>query len=69
MPPAIPNYALGLLIALGIGLVLIGILTAVSGIWIISRQIAMSTRELAQIGERIDTRLRRQFPNIGELGD
>ena len=43
-----PNYDLGLLIALCIGLVLIGLLTAVSGIWIISRQIALSTREIIQ---------------------
>ena len=59
-----PNYDLGILITLDIGLALIGLLTAVIGIWIITQQVSVSTTELARIAERIDARLRRQFPDI-----
>lgn len=59
-----PNYDLGLLITLDIGLALIGLLVAVAGIWIITRQVAVSTAQIAQIAERIDARLRRQYPDI-----
>ena len=66
-----PNYDLGLLITLNIGMTLTGILVAVAGLWIIVRQanahtayLADSTRRVAEIAERIDARLRRQFPDI-----
>ena len=73
MPPAIPNYDLGILITLNICLTLIGLLGAVVGVWGIMRQTIRSQEimlEVARIAQRIDTRLRRDFPNIGEeLGD
>jgi len=69
-----PNYDLGLLITLNIGLTLTGILAAMIGVWTIVRQnihisanterISASTERVAQICERIDARLRRQFPDI-----
>ena len=80
MPPAIPNYDLGLLITLDIGLALLGLIITFAGIWLIARQninmagmverTARSAERVAEIAERIDARLRRQFPDIGnELGD
>lgn len=77
MPPAIANYDLGLLITLNISLTLIGITIAVIGVWAILKQanantayLVDSTRRVAEIAERIDARLRRDFPDIGnELGD
>jgi len=62
-----PNYDLGLLITLNIGLTLIGLCVAVFGIWVIIRQGLRSqeiTLQVARIAERIDARLRRQFPDI-----
>ena len=64
MPPAIPNYDLGLLIALCIGLVLIGLLVAVFGIWMIMRQSAQSTREISQIQREVAFMIRRQYGDI-----
>ncbi len=72
-----PNYDLGLLIALCIGLVLIGLSIAVIGVWAIMRQanantayLADNSRRIAELAERIDARLRRDLPDIGgELGD
>ncbi len=80
MSPAIPQYDLAMLITLDIGLALLGLILTFFGIWIIVRQTitiagmvertARSTERVAQIAERIDARLRRQFPDIGnELGD
>ena len=73
MLPAIPNYDLGLLITFNIGLTMIGILGAMIGVWGIMRQNIRSQEimlEVARIAQRIDARLRRDFPNIGdELGD
>ena len=77
MPPAIPNYDLGMLITFNIGLTMIGILTAVIGVWAILKQanantayLAENGRRVAEIAERIDARLRRDFPDIGQdLGD
>ena len=84
MPPAIPNYDLGLLITFNIGLTMIGILAAMIGVWAIVKQAnanttyiveivertTRSTERVAEIAERIDARLRRDFPDIGEeLGD
>jgi hypothetical protein len=76
MPPA-TNYDLGMLITLNILLTLIGIAIAVVGIWAILKQananttyLADSTRRVAEIAERIDARLRRDFPDIGgDIGD
>ena len=66
MPPAIPNYDLGLLITLDIGLAVLGLLATFVGVWAILHEMS----NIARITERIDTRLRRDFPNIGdELGD
>jgi hypothetical protein len=77
MPPAIPNYDLGLLITLDIGLAILGLLMTFFGIWAILKQanantayLADSARRVAEIAERIDARLRRDFPDIGgDLGD
>ena len=73
MPPAMPNYDLGLLITFNIGLTMIGILGAMIGVWGIMRQNIRSQQimlEVARIAQRIDERIRRDFPNIGEdLGD
>ena len=77
MPAPILNYDLGMLITLNILLTLIGIAIAVVGIWAILKQananttyLADSTRRVAEIAERIDARLRRDFPDIGgDLGD
>ena len=84
MPPAMPNYDLGLLITLNVGLTMIGILAAMIGVWAILKQAnanttyiveivertTRSTERVAEIAERIDARLRRDFPDIGEeLGD
>ena len=66
MPPAIPNYDLGLLITLDIGFAMITVLGMMIGFWAIAKQ----NINIARIAERIDARLRRDFPNIGEeLGD
>ena len=69
MPPAMPNYDLGLLITFNIGLTMIGILGAMIGVWGIMRQNIRSQQimlEVARIAQRIDARIRRDFPNIGE---
>jgi hypothetical protein len=59
-----PSYDLGLLIALCIGLVLIGLLVAVFGIWMIMRQAAQSTREISQIQREVAFMIRRQYGDI-----
>ena len=60
MPPAIPNYDLGILITIDITLALVTVLIVVIGIWGIMRQNIRSQ----EIAERIDARLRRQYPDI-----
>jgi len=55
-----PNYDLGILITLNIGLTLIGLLAAMIGVWTIVRQ----GNHTAEIAERIDLRLRRQYADI-----
>ena len=60
MPPAIPNYDLGLLMTLNISLVLIGFLVGCVAVWMMLRQ----GTQVAQIAERIDIRLRRQYGDI-----
>jgi hypothetical protein len=74
MPPSIPNYDLGILITFNIGLTMIGILGAMIGVWAILRQnirmaeiverTSRSTERVAEIAERIDARLRRQYTDI-----
>ena len=72
-----PNYDLGILITLNIGLTMIGILAAAVGLITMSTMLGRTLREIQTTGERvaiicerIDVRLRRDFPNIGEeLGD
>jgi len=72
-----PNYDLGILLTFNIGMTFLSIFVAVVGIVIIVRQANSNTTYLAdishrvaQIAERIDARLRRDFPDIGsDLGD
>jgi hypothetical protein len=68
-----PNYDLGLLITLNIGLALIGLLFTALMAWVLVKQQLRSQEimlNVARIAERIDARLRRDFPDIGgELGD
>jgi hypothetical protein len=69
-----PNYDLGILLTLNIGLTMTGILAAMIGVWVIVRQnihlagiaerISASTERVAEIAERIDVRLRRQYPDV-----
>jgi hypothetical protein len=84
MPPAIPNYDLGMLITFNIGITFLSIFVVAVGLVIVVRQAnanttylaemaersTRSSERVAEIAERIDARLRRQFPDIGEeLGD
>lgn len=77
MPPVIPNYDLGMLITFNIGITFLSIFVAVVGLIILVRQanantayLAENGRRIAEIAERIDARLRRDFPDIGsDLGD
>ena len=67
--PAIPNYDLGILITIDICIGLITALGMTAGLWFISRdtrEIMAISERIARISERIDTRLRRDFPNIGD---
>ena len=64
---------LGWLITLNIALTLIGLSIAVIGVWAVIHEMGKNTREImatgeriARIAERIDARLRRDFPNIGD---
>jgi|GraSoiStandDraft_32_1057276.scaffolds.fasta_scaffold1653557_1 hypothetical protein len=66
MPTPIPNYDLGLLITLNVSLVLIGFFVGVIAVWMILKQ----GTHVAEIAERIDLRLRRQYGDIDrELRD
>ena len=73
MPPITPNYDLGILITLNLCLTLIGFLVGCVAVWAILKQGLRSQEimlEVSRIAQRIDARLRRDFPNIGEdLGD
>jgi len=71
MPPAIPNYDLGLLITLDIGLAILGLLLTFAGIWAIIRQSINATREtregmreIAQITREVAFMIRRQYGDI-----
>jgi len=73
MSQPIPNYDLGILITIDISVALATVLIVVIGIWGIMRQNIRSQQimlEVARIAQRIDARLRRDFPDIGQdLGD
>ena len=45
MPPVMPNYDLGLLITLDIGLAILGLLLTFAGIWAIIWQLQRNARE------------------------
>lgn len=68
-----PEHDVARLLTRNIGITLSVLLAVVAGVWAIvheMRDIAASTERVARIAERIDARLRRQFPDIGgELGD
>jgi hypothetical protein len=60
MPPAIPNYDLGILITLNICITLSVLLATAMFTWMIIKQNLRSQ----EIAERIDLRLRRQYADI-----
>jgi hypothetical protein len=68
-----PNYDLGILITLNLSLTIIAFLVGCVAVWAILKQGIRSQEimlEVTRIAQRIDARLRRDFPNIGEdLGD
>lgn len=64
MPPAMPNYDLGLMITLNIVLTMIGITIAVIGVWAIMRELHQSTRELSSITREVAFMIRRQYGDI-----
>ena len=75
-----PEHEISFLLTLNIGMALSGILITAISCWAIIRQgiqiagmverTSRSTERVAEIAERIDSRLRRQFPDIGgDLGD
>jgi hypothetical protein len=72
-----PNYDLGLLITLNVFLTIIGMLGTTAGLTMMGVYLGRQLREIQTTGERvaiicerIDARLRRDFPDIGgDLGD
>jgi len=71
MPPAIPNYDLGILITLNIFLTIMGILGGAAGLIIMSMMFGRQLREIHATGERITTMtrevafmIRRQYGDI-----
>jgi hypothetical protein len=68
-----PNYDLGILLTLDIGLAMITVLGMMTGFWFMMREmreISASTERVAGIAERLDARLRRQYADIDrELQD
>ena len=72
-----PEHDLGVLITLNVFLSIIGVLGITAGLTTMGiylgrqlREIQATGERVARIAERIDARLRRDFPNIGdELGD
>ena len=71
-----PNYDLVLLIPLDIGLAIIGLLGTTAGLTIMGivmgrqlREIQTTGERVARLVERVDARLRRQYPDIdSDLG-
>ena len=68
-----PNYDLGILITVAIGLGLMAILGMMLGFWAMLREmkeISAISERIAGIAERLDARLRRQYADIDrELQD
>ena len=71
MPPAIPNYDLGILITLNIALTLIGITIAAIGAWSILRHVTLEhsdtreiVRDVAQMQREVAFMIRRQYGDI-----
>ncbi len=68
-----PNYDLGILMTVAIGLVLIAILGMMLGFWAMLREmkeISAISERIAGIAERLDARLRSQYADIDrELQD
>jgi hypothetical protein len=57
----VPNYDLGLLITLDIGLTLIGILVAVIGLGMMTRHFTPATRDITTIQRDVAFMIRRQY--------
>ena len=71
MPPAIPNYDLGILITLNIALTLIGITIAAIGAWSILRHVTREhndtreiVRDVARMQREVAFMIRRQYGDI-----
>ena len=71
MPPVMPNYDLGLLITLDIGLAILGLLLTFAGIWAIiwqlqrnARESREGMREISQITREVAFMIRRQYGDI-----
>ena len=64
-----PQYDLGILITVDICLALFGLLASMIFTWFLVRQNLRSqeiTLDVARIAQRIDARLRRQYPDIDQ---
>ncbi len=59
-----PNYDLGLLITLNIGLTLIGLLAAIIFTWFIVRYLTHATQEITTIQRDVAFMIRRQYGDI-----
>ena len=66
MPPAIPNYDLGMLITLDIGLGILGLLLTFFCAWAILQQSINSTREITEIHREVAFLIRRQYGDIDQ---
>ena len=71
MPPAIPNYDLGLLITLNVALTMIAITIAVIGVWTILRHVTRENnntreivRDVATMQREVAFMIRRQYGDI-----
>ena len=59
-----PNYDLGILLTLNIGLTMTGLLIAVIGVWAIMRELRQSTREITTMSREVAFMMRRQYGDI-----
>ena len=59
-----PNYDLGILLTLNIGLTLLDFLIAVIGVWAIMRELRQSTREITTMTREVAFMIRRQYGDI-----
>ena len=64
MPPAIPNYDLGLLITLDICLGLIGLIFSGTIYWRISYHLSEATKEITSMQREVAFMIRRQYGDI-----